>query len=483
MAEKSVEKKHKADNKIGLLGLVGVVVSAMVGGGVFNLPASITSGAGLGAILLGWAITGLGMWFIVTMFRILAVERPELTNGLFAYAKEGFGRLMGFLVAYGYWICSCCATAVYGILVMATLGTFFPAFEEGVTLPALIGSSCIVWIQFLLAQRGAHSTSVLNLVGTICKIVPLIIYIVAFASVFSFTTASHGFWGMINSKPMAFSWDAFGPQVLSTMLVTLWVFIGVEGAVVISGNADSQADVAKATGGGFLATLVLYVVCTVLPFGVLSQEQIASLPNPSVAAMMRLVFGDAGTIIVSVGILISVLSSWLAWTLMLGQMPTTAAEAGIFPPAFTKRNRHGAPTNSLLLTSCGTQALLIFAYFAGDAAWLIIINVTSVMALPCYLLCTLFLIKCTLSDRWDESLFSRGYARFVGVAGSIYAAWLVYAAGVDNLLMAFVAFAIGLPLFVQSVRAHGDSLKPNEKVVLLVICAFGIASLVRFVLF
>jgi arginine:ornithine antiporter/lysine permease len=468
--------------KIGLLGLVAVVISAMVGGGIFNLPASVAANASAGAILLGWVITGVGMWFVVSMFRMLAVERPDLTNGLFAYAKEGFGRIWGFIVAYGYWICSCCATAVYGILVMATVGTFLPEFKEGITLPALIGASVITWIMFAIALRGPKTTSVINLIGTVCKIIPLIIYVVAFASIFNLDTFMSHLWGMGEQLDASFNWGSVGPQVMSTLLVTLWVFIGVEGAVVISGQADSQKDVARATTGGFLGTLVLYVVATLLPFGVLNQGEIAGLANPSVAEMMEMVFGTVGARIISVGVFISVLSSWLAWTLMLGQMPTSAAESEVFPPQFKKRNRYGAPVNSLILTSCSTQALLIFSYVAGSSAWLTIIAVTSVMALPCYLCCTLFLVRESRSPRWDTSLFSRRYATIVGVLGVMFALFMIVAAGLDNLLLASGLYALGLILFFLSVKHTNKPMTMHEKAVCLVILGLAVVAVTRFFL-
>ena len=62
--------------------------------------------ASAGAIIIAWVVTGIGIWFIANTFRILSAARPELTNGLYTYAEKGFGKLIGFFVAYGYWICN-----------------------------------------------------------------------------------------------------------------------------------------------------------------------------------------------------------------------------------------------------------------------------------------------------------------------------------------------------------------------------------------
>ena len=58
--------------KMGIVALSGLVISAMIGGGVFNLPQSMAANASAGAILIAWVITGVGMWFVANTFRILS---------------------------------------------------------------------------------------------------------------------------------------------------------------------------------------------------------------------------------------------------------------------------------------------------------------------------------------------------------------------------------------------------------------------------
>lgn len=88
-----------SSKKVGLIGLVGIVISAMIGGGIYNLPQNMAADASAGAIIIAWVVTGIGIWFIANTFRILSAARPELTNGLYTYAEKGFGKLIGFFVA------------------------------------------------------------------------------------------------------------------------------------------------------------------------------------------------------------------------------------------------------------------------------------------------------------------------------------------------------------------------------------------------
>ena len=438
-----------SSKKVGLIGLVGIVISAMIGGGIYNLPQNMAADASAGAIIIAWVVTGIGIWFIANTFRILSAARPELTNGLYTYAEKGFGKLIGFFVAYGYWICNCFALVAYSVLVMATLNYFVPDFTGGNNIPSIIGGSIITWIMYLLALRGAKSTSFLNIIGTIGKLLPVFIFILAVATVFKFSVFMEGFWGMKDGVALTLDFSNVMPQVSSTMLVTLWLFLGIEGAVVVSGKAKSQAAVRKATTIGFLVTLALYIVVSLLPLGVYSQAEVGSMADPSMAAIMLKSFGKWGEIMVNAGVIVSVLSSWLVWMLMLGEMPLAASKSGIFPKMFVKENKNGSPSTSLLWTTIVVQVVLIISFFIGNNAWTTMISITSVMALPCYFFCTLFLFKIAVKKEYPSGIFaSRGMAVFTGAAGSLYGLWLIYAAGLNYLMVACIVYAIGLPLYI-----------------------------------
>ena len=68
----------------------------MIGGGVFNLPSDMSRGASPGATIIGWGITGIAMLMLAFVYQSLAVRKPELNAGPYAYAKAGFGSFIGF---------------------------------------------------------------------------------------------------------------------------------------------------------------------------------------------------------------------------------------------------------------------------------------------------------------------------------------------------------------------------------------------------
>ena len=472
--------------KVGFIGLTAIVISAMVGGGIYNLPQSMAVNASAGSQIIAWVITGVGMWFIANTFRILAAVRPELKNGIYTYAERGFGKFVGFLISYGYWVCNCITMVAYGILIMSTLNYFFPGvFGDGNNLFSLIGASIVTWLMSLLASRGVRKGAIINIIGTIGKILPVLIFIIACLTVFQFSVFMEGFWGYAKSGvALSFNFGDVMDQVSGTMAVTLFLFIGIEGAVVVSGEARSQSDVSKATTVGFLIALALYCIVSMLPLGLYSSTDIANMSDPSMAAIMQDKFGDWGAIVVNVGVLISVLSAWLVWILMLSQMPLFAARDGIFPKRFAKQSKHGAPSYSIIWSTIIIQVVLILCHFMKGNAWDEIIDISSVMCMPCYMMCAAFLWKVSAKGQWPQkSRFSKRNGLATGIIGTIFSLYLIYSSGLNYFLLATVIYAIGIPLFIVGRRQAGEKGKllalftRGEKVLctaLLALCIAGI---------
>ncbi len=480
-----------SNKKLGVVALAAIVVSAMIGGGIFSLPQNMAQGAAVGAVLLAWVVTGVGMFFIANTFRILADARPDATTGIYSYARLGFGRFAGFQMAWSYWLCNVFGNVGYAVLLMDAFDYFFPGvFTGGNNLWSIVGGSLVIWIMNFAVLYGVKQAAFINTVGTIFKLVPILLFIVIMIFAFHWTFFSTDPWGTLSEAKEGFKplGGVLG-QVKSTMLVTLWAFIGIEGAVVVSGRARSQSDVGKATLLGFLGCLAIYVALSVLPFGRMYQPKLASLANPSTAPLLSDVVGNWGGDIMNLGVIVALLTSWLAFTIMIAQIPYAAANDGSFPRIFTRSNRSGTPSVSLVVTSSLMQLTMILVYFANNA-WNTMLSITAVMILPPYLACTAFLWKITLDGEYPATMkIKRTFALICGSAGSIYALWMIYAAGLQYLLMATVFLLLGIPFYVW---ARHDSLSDHpeatdrryftvpEIIGALVIIVAAIAAIVAF---
>ncbi|SQC14189.1 Arginine/ornithine antiporter ArcD [Klebsiella pneumoniae] len=112
------------EKKLGLSALTALVLSSMLGAGVFSLPQNMAAVASPSALLIGWAITGVGILFLAFAMLLLTRIRPDLDGGIFTYAREGFGELIGFCSAWGYWLCAVIANVSYLVIVFSALSFF-----------------------------------------------------------------------------------------------------------------------------------------------------------------------------------------------------------------------------------------------------------------------------------------------------------------------------------------------------------------------
>ena len=450
MIKKNVTPQTMPDNPngLGVFALAAIVVSSMIGGGIYSLPQNMAAGASAGAILLAWIITGIGIYFIVNTFSILSLARPDLTTGIYSYSRAGFGAYTGFTIGWSYWLCQVCGNVGYAVITMDALNYFFPPhFQGGNNLPSIIGGSIIIWGFYFMVLKGIKQASFINLIGTILKIVPLILFVIIMLFVFNADKFDFDFWG--ESAATKARLGGLEAQIKSTMLVTLWAFIGIEGAVVMSNKAKSINIIGKATFLGFISCLVIYILLSLAPFGFMNQAELANVANPSTAGILEQVVGKWGAWLMNIGLVISVLSSWLAWTMVTAQIPQAAAVDGTFPKAFAKENAQGSPCVSLFVTSIAMQLFLLLVYFSNNA-WNTMLSITSVMVLPAYFTSCAYLWKMCVDGEYPAQSMTekRSTALFSAVAGSIFALWLIYAAGLKYLLLADIILALGIPVFI-----------------------------------
>ena len=297
--------------KLRLGALVALVVGSMIGGGIFSLPQNMAASADVGAVLIGWAITAVGMLTLAFVFQTLANRKPDLDGGVYAYAKAGFGDYMGFSSAWGYWISAWLGNVGYFVLLFSTLGYFFPIFGEGNTPAAVIGASALLWAVHFLVLRGIKEAAFINLVTTVAKVVPLLLFVLIAIFAFKLDIFTADIWGLKNPDL-----GSVMNQVRNMMLVTVWVFIGIEGASIFSARAEKRTDVGKATVIGFITVLLFLVLVNVLSLGIMTQPELAKLQNPSMAAVLEHVVGHWGAVLISVGLIISLLGALLSWVLL-----------------------------------------------------------------------------------------------------------------------------------------------------------------------
>ena len=274
MASKAQNDEIIDPNGLDLFRLTMMVITASICGGIFSLAGDMAAGgANTGAVIVSWGICFIGVFALMMVFNGLSQARPDLTGGIYAYAAAGFGDYIGFNSAWGYWISACLSNVSFALLLFSALGYFFPAFGAGNNLLSIICASVFLWFLTALVLRGVKEAAGINTIVTLAKLVPLGLFVLSIVLLgkFNVDIFMDNFWG----EPAG---PGFGEQVVSTMIALVWVFTGIEGAVVISGRAKYVRDVGRSTALGFAAVFTLYLIISMLSLGIMPRA--ARLPAP-----------------------------------------------------------------------------------------------------------------------------------------------------------------------------------------------------------
>ncbi len=454
MAMATVESSSIAapalSRKLRLGALTAMVIGSMVGSGVFSLPQNMAAGAGPLAILIGWGITGIGILALALVYQSLSRRKPELNTGPYAYAKAGFGPFVGFNSAWGYWISAWIGNVSYLVVMFSALSYFLPAFGEGNTWQAIAGASIVLWLVHALVLSGVQQAAFVNLIATVAKIAPIILFIGIAVVAFRIDLFALDFSGTQNT-----SLGSIMAQVKSTMLVTLWVFIGIEGASVYSSRAERRQDIGAATMLGFAACLAMYALVSLLSLGIINQPELAALKNPSMAGVLEHIVGPWGAIVINVALVVSVLGAFLSWTLLAAEVPYVAAKDGTMPRFFAGENASSAPAVSLWVTNGLVQAFLLITYFA-NSTYQALFSIASVAILVPYVFSGAYAARIALSRDGYSASDSRGRDLAAGAVATLYGVWLVYAADPKYLFMAAMLYAPGIVFYVLARRETGE---------------------------
>jgi arginine:ornithine antiporter/lysine permease len=469
------QESSAAAQKVSVLTLTGIVVGSMVGGGVFTLPGEFGAATGALGALVAWVIAGAGMLTLAFVFQSLAVRRPDLDSGIYIYAQAGFGNYAGFNAAFGYWASNVAGNVFFMVFTMTTLGEFFPGLGGGTTLLAVVLASALVWGFHVLITRGVRQATSINRIITVAKIVPILVFVVITAFAFEAGTFAENFWG---GQPRTAG--SLFDQVTDTMLVTTFVFLGIEGASVYSRLARRREDVGRATVLGFLSVLALFASVTMVSYGVLPRSDLARAEQPSVGSVLESVVGPWGSDFVSVGVVLSVLGAYLAWTLLSAETLFMPARTEVMPRFLRRVDARQTPVAALIATTLSVQVLLLVTLFVEDALDFMLKLDTSLTLIP-YLLAAAYALKLTLTRETyatgEES--ERRKQQLVAGLAVLYSLFLIYSAGVKYLLVGCVVYALGTLLYLAARREQGARVfTPVEASVCAALVVAGVTGVV-----
>ncbi len=462
---------------IALFGLIGMVISSCIGSGVFAITGQLAQVASPGAALIAWVIVGVGFMALALSLANLGEKRPDL-HGIFQYAEDGFGPFAGFLSGWGYWLSAWLGNVAFATMMMSTLGYFFPAFLPGNTIPCIAIASVVMWALTLLVIRGVESASFLNAIVMVCKVASIGVFILFALFMFNAGVLTADFWGNVYNNAVAMGQAGseavglgdIGKQVTNCLIIMMWAFIGIEGATVMSSRAQKKSDVGKATVIGLICLLLIYIGASVLPYGYLPYTEIAAMDYPAMLYVFESMAPGWGGAFISCAIIISVLGSWLSFTILPAETTSEMAERKLLPASWGKLNKKNSPQFSLLIVGACTQVFMLTLIFSSDA-YNFAFSMCTVAIVITWSLAAAFQVKHSAQNKNMAQLVIGIVAVSFQVIGVLFNGW-------SFLLLTCVGYIPGFFVYAKARKDQGLKLSNPEKIGMGVVTGLGVLSLV-----
>ena len=424
----------KQNQKIGLLAATSLVVGNIIGAGIFVLPASL---AKFGSIsIVGWLFTATGALILAKIFSNFSKKLKGKSGGPYIYSKVVFGDFIGFLVAWGYWISCWVNNAAIAVAIVSALSFFFPELVTNPFYATLTGLS-FIWVFTFTSSKGIKSSGNIQILTTIAKLIPLVLIILFGFFIFD-----------LEIFPEFNLTDQNDFEILPVVAVmTLYAFLGLECASIPAENIKNpEINIPKATMAGTLISTLIYILSTIVLFGIIPAENLVNSPAP---------FAEAGEIIggkyfgflISAGAAISAIGALNGWILITSYMPMTMANDRLFPKVFAKKNKKGFPYLSLLLGSILTSFVMTMNYTDGlvDRFEFLILLTTLSTLIPYFFVSVSYILF-----HVEKRLFKINSFRSVilGLFGSLYSLWAIFGSGIDSIFYGTILLIVGIPIYL-----------------------------------
>ena len=418
---------------LGLWSATALVVGSMIGSGVFLLPAALAPyGA---ASLIGWGITLCGAVLLALTFAKLSARWPD-TGGPYVYARNAFGELPGFTVAWSYWISNCCGNAAIAVAFAGSLGALFPSF----TATPLRAAGCALgalWICSAVNLAGLREAGRMQLLTTVLKLVPLLLF---GGIALWFVDAAY-------YVPFNRSGEPVAHVAQATVALTLWAFLGLEAATIPAGSiADADRTVPRATMfGTLLAGIATILACTTV-LGLLPGDALKDSQAPMADAARQL-WGPGAGIALALVAAVSTFGALNGWVLIAAQMPYAAARDGLMPARFARLDKGGTPAFGVVVSSL-LASLLVLSNYTHSLVQLFTFSIllsTAATLLPYF----------ASSAAWLRSGQRRG--RVVAALALLYSLYALVGTGAESLLWGGALLLAGLPVYAwmrRGARRH-----------------------------
>ncbi|WP_263385283.1 APC family permease [Granulicella arctica] len=354
------QQEHELPRVLNASHATSIVVGIIIGSGIFLVPremmAAVGSSAGVYAV---WIVGGLLSLFGAMTYAEIAAARPRY-GGEYAFLREAYGDLTGFLYMWTQiTVAKPASLATVAAGLARVLGTFaiFSAFAKPAFLHLLWGqvfAITMTWLITLLNIMGTRNSANVQLVLTWLKGL-LIMVIAGFCF---FAAGQHGTWHNFSTSFVGAKGGFSGFMI--ALVAALWAYDGWSDVTTMAGEVKNpQRSFPIALIGGVAIVGALYMLTNAAIQYVLPASVIAAADRPAADAM-RLVAGNWGAALVSLGMAVSIGATFVGSSLSGARVPFAAARDGLFFKQLAHVSpRFHTPSASLVLQAVLTSLLLL----------------------------------------------------------------------------------------------------------------------------
>jgi basic amino acid/polyamine antiporter, APA family len=305
--------------------------------------------------------------------------------------------------------------AAIAVAFVGYLSRFWGELDGDSLLAAAVATGAI-WVLTGVNALGVRMGGWVQGVTTVLKLLPLLA--IATIGLLSFDPANFGAFNAAGG-----SWFT---SLTAASTLTLWAFIGLESATVPAEDVtDPERTVPRSTLIGTALAAVVYILGTVAVMGVMSGGALAGSAAPFADAAEKMWGAWAGDA-VALGAVISAFGALNGWILLQGQVPMAAARDRLFPAAFGRTTRSGAPVVGLVVSSVLVTVLMAMNYTKSlvDQFTFVILLATLTTLVP-YAYSAAAEVMLMITDRAAFSLRRLGVDVGIAALAFAYSLWTI----------------------------------------------------------
>ncbi len=404
--------------------LVAVAINAVIGAGIFGLPAKVYSLIGSYS-LIAFVVCALVVMLIILCFAEVG-SRFDETGGPYLYAREAFGPTIAFEVGWLIWLARLTAFAANCNLMVSYLAFFWPPANS--TIPRALVITGVVLSLTALNVLGVRQAAIASNLFTVGKLIPMLTFIGAGL----FFLNPHAF--ALGARP---STGAFSQSVL----LLLYAFTGFEMAAIPAGEIrDPQRHLPRAL---LIATAVVaftYILIQVVCVGTL--PELASSTKPLADAGQRFM-GTAGGAIISAGAIISIAGNLNIVLLSGSRVPFAIAEQKQLPSFLASvHRRFFTPHVAILVTAAMMLVLTMKSSFVAA------LTISAIARLVTYAVTCAALPVLRRRADVPAAMFKVRGGPIIAIAALVLSAWLLANSSLKEAIQAAIAATVGLLIYL-----------------------------------